>query len=55
MEHQSLFKGKTMEGEYDPGVHLAEMIAILGPAPPEFLKRTENSLRYWDEEGMSRT
>lgn len=28
------------------------MIAILGPPPLEFLKRTENSLRYWDDNGV---
>ena len=27
------------------------MVAILGPPPLHFLKRSELSLRYWDEDG----
>jgi serine/threonine-protein kinase SRPK3 len=30
------------------------MVAVLGPPPLEFLKRSgEHSLRYWDENGLS--
>ncbi|KAF2756508.1 protein kinase [Pseudovirgaria hyperparasitica] len=53
-EHSQLFTGRRSDGKYDDGNHLAEMIAILGPPPPGFLARTENSLRYWDENGKWR-
>lgn len=32
--------------------HLAEMISIVGPPPPEFLKRSKRCLQFWDEKGM---
>ncbi|KZF20989.1 kinase domain-containing protein [Xylona heveae TC161] len=31
--------------------HLAEMVSLMGPPPLEFLKRSEQCLRYWDEQG----
>lgn len=43
---------------YDPGDeflnnahHLAAMVALLGPPPREFLDRSQESLKYWDENG----
>lgn len=33
--------------------HLASMIALLGPPPQEFLERSQESLKYWDESGKS--
>ncbi|KAL2218848.1 protein kinase [Thermoascus aurantiacus ATCC 26904] len=39
----------AMVEEYDDVYHLAEMVAILGRPPLDFLKRSENSLRYWEE------
>lgn len=47
-----MFQGRNSKGEYDEMHHLAEMIAILGPPPLDFLKRSERSLRYWDETGQ---
>jgi hypothetical protein len=31
--------------------HLANMTALLGPPPLEFLKRSSKSHEYWDENG----
>lgn len=45
-EHNLLFSGK-----YSTAEMLAEMIALLGPPPLEFLKKSEESLKYWDESG----
>lgn len=47
------FKAETpMASTMKYTYHLAEMVAVLGPPPPEFLKRSEHSLRYWDETGQ---
>jgi hypothetical protein len=32
--------------------HLPEMVSLMGPPPPEFLKRSQKCLQYWDEQGM---
>ncbi|KAI1347028.1 kinase-like protein [Xylaria sp. FL0043] len=32
--------------------HLAAMTALLGPPPPEFLKRSEKAAKYWDKDGQ---
>ncbi|OJJ51657.1 hypothetical protein ASPZODRAFT_88270 [Penicilliopsis zonata CBS 506.65] len=40
-------KGGTLNDEQ----HLAEMVSLMGPPPPEFLQRSVKSLRYWDSEG----
>jgi serine/threonine-protein kinase SRPK3 len=31
--------------------HLAAMTALLGPPPAEFLKLSEETRKYWDEQG----
>jgi hypothetical protein len=31
--------------------HLAEMVSLLGPPPPEFLIRSDKCLKYWDKRG----
>ncbi|KAF2419577.1 protein kinase [Tothia fuscella] len=31
--------------------HLAEMVALIGPPPRAFLKRSENCRKYWDSDG----
>ncbi|MCJ1256787.1 hypothetical protein MMC24_004611 [Lignoscripta atroalba] len=50
-EYRHLFQGRNPDEKYDDGYHLADMVAVLGPPPLEFLKRSENCLRYWDENG----
>lgn len=40
LENKSLFERPAGEdGEYDAQVHLAQMISLLGPPPPELVKR----------------
>lgn len=51
-EHRHLFRARNPEGKLDDGYHLAEMQAVLGDPPPEFLARSERSLQFWDEMGL---
>lgn len=37
----------------DDEQHLAEMVSLLGPPPPEFLKRSEKCYQYWDSQGTT--
>jgi serine/threonine protein kinase len=39
------------EGILSNDQHLAEMVSLVGPPPPEFLQRSEKCLRYWDSKG----
>lgn len=32
--------------------HLAEMVSLMGPPPPEFLRRSDKCRQFWDEQGM---
>ena len=41
------------EEEYSNRHHLAEMIALLGPPPVDFLRRSHTSSEYFDEDGKS--
>jgi serine/threonine-protein kinase SRPK3 len=51
-EYHHLFKGRNPKDDLlDDSYHLAEMVAILGTPPIEFLNRSERSRAYWDEEG----
>jgi hypothetical protein len=33
--------------------HLAEMVSLMGPPPPEFLQRSEKCRQFWDDQGAS--
>ncbi|EEP79335.1 predicted protein [Uncinocarpus reesii 1704] len=46
-----LFDNSDPAGELDPNRRFAEMVSLLGPPPPEFLRRSKASLKYWDEDG----
>ena len=51
MEESHLFfakKNRILDDEQ----HLAEMVSLMGPPPPEFLQRSENRRRFWDGQGM---
>lgn len=51
MEDNHLFfakKNRILDNEQ----HLAEMVSLMGPPPPEFLRRSENCHHFWDEKGM---
>ncbi|KAG8625798.1 hypothetical protein KVT40_006199 [Elsinoe batatas] len=50
-EPSRLFKAKGAEGEYSEHHHLAQMIAIMGPPPRDFLKRSERCDRFWRADG----
>ncbi|PYH34226.1 kinase-like protein [Aspergillus neoniger CBS 115656] len=47
-EHRHLFKARNDEGKLDDGQHLAEMQAVLGRPPAEFLARSARSPQFWD-------
>ncbi|RAL00799.1 kinase-like protein [Aspergillus ibericus CBS 121593] len=46
-----IFNGKNSDGIFDDRVHVAEMIALLGPPPPEFRERCKLAYVFWDEQG----
>ncbi|KAH8747455.1 kinase-like protein [Diaporthe sp. PMI_573] len=52
MQPADLFKIYGPEDEFlNNAHHLAAMIALLGPPPRESLVRSQESLKYWDENG----
>lgn len=52
LEKESLFGVYNMESlELNDAHHLAAMTALLGPPPPEFLKKSEETKKYWTEDG----
>lgn len=50
-ENYYMFQDRGPDGEYSEAHLLASMIALLGPPPSQFLKRSDKSLRFWDESG----
>ncbi|PGH06014.1 hypothetical protein GX51_02605 [Blastomyces parvus] len=50
-EPDRLFQARDSSGEHDDAYHSAQMVAVLGPPPLDFLKRGTNYLKYWDENG----
>lgn len=52
-EKGHLFLNRPLETDLDHAHRFAEMISLLGPPPLEFLRRSEESLKYWDENGKS--
>ncbi|PYH61891.1 uncharacterized protein BO96DRAFT_417438 [Aspergillus niger CBS 101883] len=48
---QTLFDGRNSDDVFDDRVHLAEMVAIMGPPPTEFIKRSKVGSIFWDEDG----
>lgn len=51
-ERRHLFRARNPERKLDDGYHLAEMQAVLGNPPLEFLARSERSLQFWDKNGL---
>lgn len=39
--------------EYTTRAHLADMIAVMGPPPPDFLKKGLRSAEFFDEDGKN--
>ncbi|KAI9042650.1 kinase-like protein [Aspergillus affinis] len=50
-EQGHLFSNQTLENDTQHAQRFAEMISHLGPPPVEFLRRSEESLEFWDENG----
>ncbi|KAF7719259.1 Uncharacterized protein PECH_004813 [Penicillium ucsense] len=47
----TLINGKNFNGIFDDRIHMAELIALLGPPPPEFREQRPLSSVFWDESG----
>jgi serine/threonine-protein kinase SRPK3 len=51
-ENRRMFDGLDPEtGKYGNRFHLASIVSLLGPPPPEFLQRSEYSPVYFDDKG----
>ncbi|KAL1878039.1 hypothetical protein VTK73DRAFT_8263 [Phialemonium thermophilum] len=52
LERRGLFRIYNAESqELNDAHHLAAMTALLGPPPPDFLKRSDETRKYWTEDG----
>ena len=51
LEGRHLFDTRGQDGHYSAAHHLAEMVALLGPPPPEFIHRSKESEEYWSPDG----
>ena len=49
---QTFIRGETRDGIFDDGVHIADLVALLGPPPLEFLEKRNLSWVFWDESGQ---
>ncbi|PGH32900.1 CMGC/SRPK protein kinase [[Emmonsia] crescens] len=49
VSNRHLFHGRNSEGSVDESLRFAEMIAIMGPPPKAFLKRSDACQVFWDE------
>ncbi|KAE8357311.1 kinase-like domain-containing protein [Aspergillus caelatus] len=49
---QTLIRGETRDGIFDDRVHIAELVALLGPPPREFLEKRDLSLVFWVQSGQ---
>ncbi|UDD64479.1 hypothetical protein AFCA_011716 [Aspergillus flavus] len=56
LEPKRLFTARDEDGDLYDAAHLAQLIAALGPPPPEFLaENPERRADLWDEQGMMST
>ncbi|KAG5288496.1 protein kinase [Histoplasma capsulatum G186AR] len=46
-----LFRARIVEDGIQEAIRIAEMIAIMGPPPKEYLERSEDCKVFWDEDG----
>lgn len=54
IEPRKLFTARDDDGDLYDAAHLAQLIAALGPPPPDYLaKNSERRAEFWDEQGMS--
>jgi hypothetical protein len=50
-EQGHLFENRNLESVSDQAYRFAEMLSLLGHPPLEFLRRSKESLKFWDEDG----
>lgn len=56
LEPRRLFTARDEDGDLYDAAHLAQLIAALGPPPPEFLAKNMNrKADFWDEQGTFTT
>ena len=54
-ENKHMFFGKDpKEEKYMTRAHLSEMVALMGPPPPDLLKKGKRSAEFFDEDGQWR-
>lgn len=51
VSHHTIIKGDSRDGIFDDGAHIVELVALLGPPPPEFLAKQQMGWVFWDESG----
>ena len=51
LEGRQLFSARRPSGEHLSLFHLAEMYAMLGPPPLDYLQRSETSWKYFEKDG----
>ncbi|CAG7915633.1 unnamed protein product [Penicillium olsonii] len=49
---RNLINGRNEEGAFDDRVHIAELVALIGPPSPEFCKKMPLGSLLWDEKGQ---
>lgn len=56
LESKGLFTARAEDGDLYDGAHLAQLIAALGPPPPEFLFKNRSRMAdFWDDQGTLTT
>ncbi|KAI1957057.1 hypothetical protein LOZ58_005979 [Ophidiomyces ophidiicola] len=53
VSNTTLFSARNSERLLDDSIHLAEMIAIMGPPPKQFLKQSKIGRVWWDEHDLA--
>ncbi|RAL08329.1 putative protein kinase [Aspergillus homomorphus CBS 101889] len=48
---RTLISGRNSDGIFDDRVHMAELVALLGPPPPDFREQRPLSSAFWDDLG----
>lgn len=46
-----MIQGDITDGVFDDGAHIAELVALLGPPPSDFLVNRHLSWIFWNEAG----
>jgi hypothetical protein len=55
LEPKKLFTARDEDGDLYDAAHIAQLIAVLGPPPAEFLARNPNRRAdFWNEKGIFR-